>query len=92
MPIIWKQKNPSDETTLINLADKLGLESGAFTEELDSSATNQLFTEQLKFTQELGIQGFPSLVLFSEGKYSLVSHGYCSLDTLKANLHNLDVL
>ncbi|WP_233152970.1 DsbA family protein [Motiliproteus sp. MSK22-1] len=79
-------KNPSDQSTLVDLATDLGLEAKTFSEDLNSDTTNRLFTEQLKFIQQLGIQGFPSLVLFSEGHYRLISHGYCDLETLKVNL------
>ena len=85
-------KNPSDDDTLIALADSLGLNATEFTQALGDTATAQLFSDQLAFVQQLGIQGFPSLVLYREGHYHSVSHGYCDAAVLEQRLKRLGVI
>ncbi|ASM52320.1 putative protein-disulfide isomerase [Pseudoalteromonas espejiana DSM 9414] len=58
-------QNPSDETTLIALADTIGLDKQKFTDDLTSQSLNNQLTDELAFTRSLPIRGFPSLVLIT---------------------------
>lgn len=55
--------NPSDDATLIQLAQELGLDVDQFAAELHSDATQQRLREQMQLAQGMPINGFPSLVL-----------------------------
>ena len=83
-------QNPSDESTLITLAEKIGLDKQQFTEELCSEALNQKLHEELAFSASLPIQGFPSLVLITDNKAIAIKINYTdhqqTLNTINALL------
>lgn len=55
--------NPSDTDVLVGLAKELSLDLPRFTTDLNSTQTEQVLMQQIKFARELTHQGFPSLVL-----------------------------
>lgn len=61
--------NPSDEDTLLQLADELELDFDRFATDLCSGKTQQLLESELAFAHQLPIQGFPSLVLEHKNQY-----------------------
>ena len=73
-------RNPSDEATLIALADELGLDTDKFCSLLNSEATIARLTEHLKLRDRLGAQGFPTLVLEQDGEHRQVMRGFARLD------------
>jgi len=56
-------KNPSDDSTLIELASSIGCDATLFSQALNSEATQQELSKQIHFARMLGAQGFPSLFL-----------------------------
>ena len=58
-------KNPADDSTLIELAESIGLDRGAFADALNSTSTRQVLADEIDFGRTLGVQGFPSLVLIA---------------------------
>ena len=56
-------KNPSDNSTLIELAGQLGLDEKEFSRRLSAPSTQQRLIDEIEQTQRIPIQGFPSLVL-----------------------------
>lgn len=62
--------NPSDNATLVSLAEDLRLDVPLFDRDLNAADTNQELYRQIEFCHQLGIPGFPSLVLHS-GKIGL---------------------
>ncbi|HED12416.1 MAG TPA: DsbA family protein [Gammaproteobacteria bacterium] len=69
-------KNPSDEATLVGLAKSLAIDPVAFTERLSSEQIRIELARQLDCCQELGVRGFPSLVLQQGSKKLPVSIHY----------------
>lgn len=65
-------KNPSDDETLINLAVSLGLDGERFGNCLNAAETQQQLIKEIQFSQVIGAQGFPSLVLGQNGSYQRV--------------------
>ncbi len=59
-------KNPSDDTTLIKIANHVGCDEDHFSQALNSEQTKQALSSQIQFARALGAQGFPSLVLETE--------------------------
>ena len=55
--------NPSNEDTLINCAESIGLDPHRFREVLRSEACDQAFTNDRHLSRSLGISSFPSLVI-----------------------------
>lgn len=56
-------RNPSDEATLIALAEGLRLDLQLFEQDLNAVETQQELQRQIGLCHQLGIRGFPSLVL-----------------------------
>lgn len=61
-------RNPSEESTLMELAGELGLDTAAFGRDLRSKAVERCFAEERRLAAELGARGFPSLVLETGGR------------------------
>jgi putative protein-disulfide isomerase len=56
-------RNPSDSTTLIELASELGLDSDSFSTALFSDNTEQELMSEIAAAKQLGVTSYPSLVL-----------------------------
>ena len=56
-------ENPSDVSTLITLADKLGLNVKQFSDDIKSQACQDRLLQQLNHCREMGVYSFPSMVL-----------------------------
>lgn len=69
-------KNPSDDETLINLAEQLGLNTAQFSAELNSTSTQQLLEQQINQAHRLGAQGFPSLFIQTKVGITPLCYGY----------------
>ena len=54
-------KNPSDDSTLIDLASKLDIDIEQFKKTLNNNETQSLLLEDISIAKQLGAQGFPSL-------------------------------
>jgi putative protein-disulfide isomerase len=55
--------NPSDNSTLIELAEELMLDVERFTHELKSPEIQEALEREFEVRRDLGVRGFPSLVL-----------------------------
>lgn len=56
-------KNPSDDSVLTELAVELGLDGELFSTDLNSPETHQMLGDEMRLGAEIGVQGFPSLIL-----------------------------
>jgi putative protein-disulfide isomerase len=56
-------KNPSDETTLIELATDIGLDADLFAASLVAESTQHKLVTEIQATREMGINSFPSLAV-----------------------------
>ena len=59
-------RNPSDRDTLVDIAGTIGLDRNLFAEALDSEEVQQALMVEINASRELGIQGFPSLLLVAQ--------------------------
>ncbi|MEB8431238.1 DsbA family protein [Cocleimonas sp. KMM 6892] len=71
-----KAKNPSNDETLIDIAESLGLDKEAFSADLNSAETQQQLEEEMTFARQIGAQGFPSMMLEIEGRYEYLPLDY----------------
>ncbi len=69
-------KNPSDDEALIEIADKLGLDTTQFSTDLNSDDTQQQLIKEIQFGQSIGARGFPSMILNVDGAYKTVPLNY----------------
>ena len=60
-------RNPSDDSTLIELAGEIGLDTAAFAVALTSVATDRQLSAEIALARRLGVDGFPALVLAAGG-------------------------
>jgi len=59
-------RNPSDESTLIELAAELDLDVDRFTRDLRDDNTQELLLYEINETRRLGVDSFPSLVFLTD--------------------------
>jgi len=60
-------RNPSDTTTLIALANELGLAEEKFKSDLAATQTQEQLMREIKQARQMGADSFPSLVLAHHG-------------------------
>ena len=75
-------RNPSDDSTLIELAAEIGLDQQAFSDDLASNETQQNLLQEINRSRSLGINGFPSLVMECNGHYELIHTNYTEADSM----------
>ncbi|MEJ2575124.1 MAG: DsbA family protein [Gammaproteobacteria bacterium] len=56
-------RNPSEASTLVELAGALGLDAARFSSDLGAPATARVLQEEIATARGLGVDSFPSLVL-----------------------------
>ena len=61
-------RNPSDNSTLIELADEIGLDGERFAADLVADSTHQSLLEEIREARMLGIDSFPSLAVMHDGR------------------------
>lgn len=69
-------RNPSDDGTLIHLAEELGLVVDQFAQDLKAPATQAELEQEIRFTRDCGVTGFPSLVLYAQGQWQPLPPDY----------------
>ena len=69
-------RNPSDNDVLIDLAGKLELDTEQFSNDLSSAETQNELMSEIRFSRELGTQGFPSLIFETKNSRKLLQLDY----------------
>ena len=79
-------RNPSDDSTLIDLAAELGLDKDKFSEELRAEETHAALRREITLSRELGLNSFPGLLL-DDGRKSLrLEPDYLDADAMIAKV------
>ena len=73
-------QNPSDDSTLIEIAKSLDLDEQQFAADLNAVETQQQLESEMLMGRQLGAQGFPSMILAKDGQAQ-----YLPLDYNSAN-------
>ncbi|MDX1654474.1 MAG: DsbA family protein [Candidatus Competibacteraceae bacterium] len=76
-------------STLTALAATLGLEETAFTEAYDKVGCTRLAWEDFAAARDLGVQGFPTLLLERKAALHLITRGYQPLEPIRSLLNGL---
>ncbi len=83
-------RNPSDDDTLCELAQQVGLDADTFASALNAETTRQALLEDIRFARSIGGNSFPSLFLEHHGAIRPIPHHYTDaaevLHTIKAGL------
>lgn len=69
-------RNPSDETTLIELTAEIGLQPAPFARDLRDPATHEELLGEIDFARSIGVASFPSLILSKDGHATPIAHDY----------------
>jgi putative protein-disulfide isomerase len=69
-------KNPSDNSTLIELATDIGLDTEQFASSLVAVSTEQKLESEIRATREMGINSFPSLAVQKADRLSHIGLNY----------------
>ncbi len=56
-------RNPSEETTLIELAGEIGIDPAVFSNDLSDPGIHQELLAEIELTRERRVRGFPALIL-----------------------------
>ncbi len=79
-------RNPSLTETLTELAAELGLDMPRFESFLASEECGQTLQNEIRFTHSLGVRGFPTLVLVTDGTGIRIPHDYNDADLTANNI------
>ena len=80
-------RNPSDEETLIALADEIGLDAIAFERTLQSPVIQQTLESEITQAAQLGVRSFPSLILQQDKSAWPVAVDYNTADNILDTIH-----
>ena len=69
-------RNPSDDSTLCELAQEIGLDPDEFARALNAETTQQALLEDIRFARSIGGNSFPSLFLERNGAIQAIPHHY----------------
>ena len=71
-----QSRNPSERSTLIELADEIGLDVTLFAKAIDSKRVQDELIRQIREGRSMGANGFPSLVLEQADQHQLLQYSY----------------
>lgn len=79
-------KNPSDDDTLIAVAEQIGLDTQQFANDLNSEDTQQALRDEIRFARSIGGDSFPSLILEQRDGYHILQLSYTDSSKLLVQL------
>ena len=79
-------KNPSIDSVLINIAEKLGLGKKQFSEDLNSHEIQKVLDKEIALSQSLGMTSFPSLKLLRGSVLSAIEVDYNNAEFIIAQI------
>lgn len=81
--------NPSEYENLYPLAEELGLDRQQFIEQIHSDEIAKLLQQEIRLAEQLGAQGFPSLVLVRDHTAHFIDHSYTDVEENINKIHAL---
>lgn len=82
-------KSMTDNATFANLAEKAGLNKTEFIEVFESEEAKYDTRADFQLSSEMGIRGFPSVVVRHNGQLFLASNGYRTFEDLNQVIQNI---
>lgn len=82
-------RNPSDISTLEQLAVEIGLDKDKFKQDIQSIETDETLRQEIEKTRQFGLDRFPSLLLDVENQQIRIEPDYINVDMMleKINRH-----
>jgi putative protein-disulfide isomerase len=75
-------RNPSDLSTLTELAMEIGLNKDKFVQDIQSIETDETLRQEIKRTRQLGLNSFPSLLLEIKNQFIRIEPDYLNSDSM----------
>ena len=85
-----ESKDPGDINFYKPICKKNNIDFSAFKEHYQSDLIEQRTRQDFTFTQRLGVQGFPSLLISADGQIQYLARGYCTADNIYQRLQSLN--
>jgi putative protein-disulfide isomerase len=76
-------KDITREAVLAELAEEIGVDKQAFSEQFQSEEMKLKTNQGFQFSRQLGVQGFPTLLTLENGAVKVITRGYLDYDSLK---------
>lgn len=80
-------RNPSDISTLIELSNEFGLDKDRFAQDINSLETNETLQQEIKLSRRLGLNSFPSLLLYNGEKQLRINPDYINADAMLEKIY-----
>ena len=80
-----KNKNTNSIETYLELVEAFGIEKAIFQKEFESDEMKAAVKSEFTYSSEIGVRGFPTIVLQKDGKFHLISNGYTSSGNIIEN-------
>lgn len=81
-----EQKDVTREAVLLDLLTEYNVDSDTFQELFHSQDMKNKTLAHFQRTRQSGVRGFPTLIMQNADSYSLLTHGYQSLQNLRPSL------
>jgi len=79
-------RDTNDTATYLACCSELGVDAGAFAAAFDSERMRRLTREDFELTQEMGVRGFPTVLVEEGDRVGLLTSGYAPAAELQAAL------
>ena len=87
-----ESRNPSDTSTLTELAEETGLDTNRFSEDISSPTVEQALQDGFRLRRSLNANQFPSLILQAEAdpepRFHWLTKGYADAPSILAKLRD----
>lgn len=84
----FQNKETNKAESYKTLVQGFGIDYTAFENQFNSAELKQQTKKDFESAGALGVSGFPSIVLFYNNKYVLISNGYCKAETIISTIQN----
>ncbi|MFK7934508.1 MAG: DsbA family protein [Saprospiraceae bacterium] len=78
----YENQNTSDLATYLPIAKELGIDEKRFAELFQSDAMKQKTRADFTASAEMGVRGFPTVVLQKDGQLYLIANGYTEAENI----------
>ena len=84
-----KNQDLTNEDILIEIAEKFGLNTSQFKQDLHSELTKEELEKDFSMCQQLNVRSYPTLMLEQNDEYSVLANGYLSFTELQQRMESL---
>ena len=81
--------DPNDLAFYLPICEDLGIDAADFSAKFQSDEYKDLTKRDFAYSHQLGVRGFPTLVLINDGKVQVVVRGYAEFDGIKERIDEL---